>query len=203
MPRSPKTTSLVPANIGIVKNAPHPQAAKAFIDFLLSDQGQTILLDKKIRRLPVNPATYAMAPAGFPNPFMDSSIGAAVKFDVNLSKSRYNLVNSMFDVMITYRLDDLRSAVGAIQEAEAALKGKSNAKAHDLIDEARALVAALPITEAEAADPGFAGIFKKKRKKSTDKVTGRQAEVEEKWDSMVKANYAMAKQKAEQALSML
>ncbi len=199
----PKTTTLVPANIGIVKNAPHPEAARAFIDFLLSDQGQIILLDKKIRRLPVNPDTYAMAPAGFPNPFKDSSIGAAVKFDVNLSKSRYNLVNSMFDVMITYRLDDLRSAVGAIQKAEAALEGKSNAKASALIAEAHALIAALPITEAEAAESDFANIFKKKRKKATDKVTGRQAEVEEKWDSMVKANYASARQKAEQALSML
>jgi len=61
-----------------------------------------------------------------------------------------------------------------------------------LIAEAKALVAALPITEAEAADPAFAGIFKKKRKKATDKVTGRQAEVEQKWDTMVKANYAKA-----------
>ncbi|MCK4710117.1 MAG: extracellular solute-binding protein, partial [Gammaproteobacteria bacterium] len=34
----PKTTALVPANIGVLNNAPHPKAAKAFIDFLLSDQ---------------------------------------------------------------------------------------------------------------------------------------------------------------------
>ncbi len=190
----PKTTALVPANIGVLNNAPHPQAAKAFIDFLLSDQGQEILLNKKIRRLPVNPATYAKAPPNFPNPFKDgSTIGAAVNFDVKLSKSRYNLVNSMFDVMITYRLDDLREATKAIQDAEAANGNK------DMIAEAKALVAALPITEAEAADPAFAGIFKKKRKKSTDKVTGRQAEVEQKWDTMVKANYAKAIEVANKA----
>ena len=199
----PTVTTLVPANVGIVRNAPHPQAARAFIDFLLSDEGQTILLDKKIQRLPVNPKVYAKAPPGFPNPFKDSSIGSAVKFDVLLSKARYNLVNSMFDVMITYRLDDLRDAVKAIQDAEAKLAGRNNPKARALIDEARALVAALPITEAQAADPAFAGIFKKKRKKATDKVTGRQAEVEQQWDSFVKANYAKAKQKAMQAASML
>ncbi len=199
----PTVTTLVPANVGVIKNAPHPKAARAFIDFLLSDEGQTILLDKKIQRLPVNPKVYAKAPPGFPNPFKDHSIGAAVKFDVLLSKARYNLVNSMFDVMITYRLDDLRDAVKAIQEAEAKLAGKPNAKAKALIDEARALVAALPITEAEAADPAFAGIFKKKRKKATDKVTGRQAEVEQQWDEFVKGNYAKAKQKARQAASML
>ncbi len=182
----PEVTTLVPANIGVIKNSPHPKAAQAFIDFLLSDEGQTILLDKKIRRLPVNPSTYASAPDGFPNPFKDSSIGAAVKFDVQLSKARYNLVNSMFDVMITYRMDDLRAATKAIQEAEAA---NGNAQ---MIAEAKALVAALPITEAEAANPEFAGIFKKKRKKATDKVTGRQAEVEQQWDDFVKANYAKA-----------
>jgi len=75
--------------------------------------------------------------------------------------------------MITYRLDDLRNAVKAIQDAEAKLAGNSNPKARAMIEEARALVAALPITEAQAADPAFAGIFKKKRKKATDKVTGR------------------------------
>ena len=199
----PKVTTLVPANVGIIKNAPHPQAARAFIDFLLSDEGQTILLDKKIMRLPVNPKAYAKAPPGFPNPFKDHSIGAAVKFDVLKSKARYNLVNSMFDVMITYRLDDLRNAVKAIQDAEAKLAGNNNPKAGAMIEEARALVAALPITEAQAADPAFAGIFKKKRKKATDKVTGRQAEVEQKWDEMVKANYAKARRLAEQAASML
>jgi len=199
----PETTTLVPANIGIIKNAPHPEAAKKFIDFLLSDEGQKILLDKKIRRLPVNPNTYADAPADFPNPFKDASIGAAVKFDVQLSKARYNLVNSMFDVMITYRLDDLRAATKVIQDAQAALAGKDNSQARALIAEAKALVAKLPITEKQAADPEFAGIFKKKRKKATDKVTGRQAEVEEEWDNMVKTNYAAATAKAQEALALL
>nr|VFK58847.1 MAG: ABC-type Fe3+ transport system, substrate-binding protein [Candidatus Kentron sp. TC] len=199
----PRTTTLVPANVGIIKDAPHPEAAKAFIDFLLSEQGQKILLDEKIRRLPVNPKVYTQAPVDFPNPFEDGSIGTTVKFDVQLSKARYNVVNSLFDVMITYRMDDLRTATKTIQDAEAAMRGKTNSKAAGLIKEARALVAALPITEAEATDPEFAGIFRKKRKKATDEVTGRQAEVEQKWDDMVKANYTEATQKAKQALALL
>ena len=125
----PTVTTLVPANIGIVAKAPHPEAAAAFIEFLLSVEGQELLLDPKIRRLPVNPATYAKAPEGFPNPFEDSSIGAAVKFDLALSKNRYNLVNSLFDVMITYRLEELNAATKAIQDAEAALAGTTNAEA--------------------------------------------------------------------------
>ena len=199
----PSVTTLVPANVAIVNNAPHPGAAAVFIEFLLSNQGQEILLDPKIRRLPVRPEIYAKAPAGFPNPFQDKSIGAAVKFDVNKSKERYNLVNSLFDVMITYRLDDLRAATKAIQEAEAALVGKANDKAAQLIGEAKKLVTATPITEAESLDKDFAAIFKKKRKKATDKVTGRQAEVEAAWDSVVKNNYTKAKSLAEEAKSLL
>jgi len=199
----PKTTTLVPANIGLIKNAPHPEAAKTFINFLLSDEGQTILLDKKIRRLPVNPKTYAKAPADFPNPFKDSSIGAAVKFDVQLSKDRYNLVGALFDSMITYRMEDLRSATSAIQKAKAANKDKNNPQAAALIAEAQALVDATPVTEQEAADPAFNAVFKTKRKKAEDKAVGRQAEVEEQWDNFVKSNYEKATEKARQALALL
>lgn len=199
----PPVTTLVPANIAIVKNAPHPKAASAFIEFLLSPAGQEVLLDKKIRRLPVNPATYAKAPADFPNPFKDKSIGAAVKFDLQLSKNRYNVINSLFDVMVTYRLSDLRAATKAIQTAEAQMGGKSNMAAKKLIDEAKALVAKVPITAAQASKKEFNAIFKKKRKKATTKVTGRQAEIEREWDAQVKANYARARALAEKAASML
>ncbi|MDX2316334.1 MAG: extracellular solute-binding protein [Gammaproteobacteria bacterium] len=201
--RYPTVTTLVPANIALVKNGPNPEAAGAFIEYLLSAEGQELLLDPKIRRLPVNPATYAKAPKGFPNPFKDSSIGSAVKFDLALSKSRYNVINSLFDVMITYRLDDLRDATKAIQDAEAAMAGKSNAAAADLIAQAKALVNEVPVDAAMASSEEFNAIFKKKRKKATTKVTGRQAEVEQEWDALVKANYAKATSLAEKAKSML
>ncbi len=199
----PPVTTLVPANIAIVKNAPHPKAAAAFIEFLLSPEGQEVLLNPKIRRLPVNPATYAKAPAGFPNPFKDKSIGAAVRFDLKLSKNRYNVINSLFDVMVTYRLSDLRAATRAIQSAEAKMGGKPNTAARKMIDEAKALVAKVPITAAQASKKDFNRTFKKKRKKTTTKVTGRQAEIEQAWDTEVKANYAKARALAEKAASML
>jgi ABC-type Fe3+ transport system substrate-binding protein len=195
----PKVTTLVPANIAIVKNAPSPKKAAAFIEYLLSAEGQEILLDPKIRRLPVNPATYAKAPKGFPNPFKDKSIGAAVKFDLGLSKGRYNVINSMFDVMITYRLDDLRAATKAIQNAEAKAKGSAAMK---MIAEAKALVAKSPISASKASEKSFNAIFKKKRKKKSVKTTGRQAEFEQAWDTEIKANYAKAMELANKAASM-
>jgi len=196
----PTVTTLVPANFAIVKNAPNAEAAGVFIEYLLSPEGQEVLLDPKIRRLPVNPKTYAKAPKGFPNPFKDKSIGSAVKFDLALSKNRYNVVNSLFDVMVTYRLEDLVEATRAIQEAEATVG--SNKKAWKMIAEAKALVARVPITEAQAAEKSFNAIFKTKRKKATTKVKGRQAEIEKEWDKMVVANYAKAKELAEKAMKM-
>ncbi|MBT6096243.1 MAG: extracellular solute-binding protein [Rhodospirillaceae bacterium] len=194
----PTVTTLVPANIAIVKNAPNHDAAATFIEYLLSPEGQEVLLNPKIRRLPVNPATYAKAPKGFPNPFEDKTIGSEVKFNLQLSKNRYNVVNSLFDTMITYRLKELRAAVNAIQEA----KAKKNPKAAELIAQAQALVAAMPISADQASQKDFNAIFKTKRKKASTKVKGRQAEIEKQWDAMVVANYAQAKALAEKAKGM-
>ncbi len=47
----PSVTAIVPANIGIIKGAKDQKAAEAFIEYLLSDEGQQILLDPKIQRL--------------------------------------------------------------------------------------------------------------------------------------------------------
>ena len=73
--------------------------------------------------------------------------------------------------------------------------------------QARTLLTAMPISEAEAVDGKFPGVFTsdayKKRKKADVKVPQRQAEIEEKWDSFTKKNYAEAEAKAKQALSML
>ncbi|KAA3630354.1 MAG: extracellular solute-binding protein [Proteobacteria bacterium] len=198
----PTITALVPANVGIIKNAPHPNAAAAFIDYLLSDEGQEILFDKKIQRLPVKPAIYAKAPEGLPNPFKDKSIGAAVKFDSDLSEGRYNLVNSLFDQLITFRMDELRAATGAIHEATAALAKKPNKEGQKLLDQARQHLGAIPVSESEASNPNFVAIFQKKRKKSTDTVPERQAEVEQRWDAFARENYTKAEQLAKQAASM-
>jgi iron(III) transport system substrate-binding protein len=198
----PSVTALVPANIGMVKDGPNAAEAATFIEYLLTPEGQEVLLDPAIMRLPINPATYASAPDGFPNPFKDSSIGSAVNFDVSKSGARYNLVNSLFDVMITYRLDDLRAAVRAVQLAEAKYPAGSNPEADALIAEARALIEASPIDEAQSLDADFAGVFTKKRKKATDTVGERQAEIEQRWDTMVVENYRRAKELAEQAANL-
>ena len=87
----PTVTTIVPANVGIIANAKNQNAAEAFVEFLLSEEGQQILLDPKIQRLPVRLATYDKAPAGYPNPFKDTALGAKVSFNPELSEGRYEL----------------------------------------------------------------------------------------------------------------
>jgi phosphoglycerate transport regulatory protein PgtC len=195
----PRLTTIVPANVGIIANAKNQKAAEAFVEFLLSDEGQQILLDPKIQRLPVRLATYDKAPAGYPNPFKDTSLGSAVNFNVDVSEARYELLNALYDRLITFRLKELNAAWKAIHEAEKKLGPGAGGEAKRLLAEARKLATAVPISDKEAADKAIAGSFQEV--KPGQKVAGRQAEFEEKWDSFALKNYGEAKSLAEKALT--
>ena len=195
----PSVTTIVPANVGIIANARNAKAAEAFVEFLLSEEGQQILLDPKIQRLPVRPASYAKAPAGYPNPFTNTSLGAKVSFNADLSEGRYELLNSLFDRVITFRLKELNAAWKAIHDTEKKLGTGANAAAKKLLADARKLATSVPITEKEASDKAIAASFQEI--KAGQKAAGRQAEFEEKWDSFAVKNYAEAKALAERAAS--
>ena len=193
----PTVTTLVPANVGIIANARNQKAAEAFVEFLLSEEGQQILLEPKIQRLPVRPATYAKAPAGYPNPFKDATLGARVKFDADISEERYALLNSLFDRIITFRLKELNAAWKAIHDAEKKLAANASAEAKQLIADARKHATAVPVTDKEASDPAITKAFRALKK--GEKAAGRQAEFEAKWDDFAVKNYAEAKALAEKA----
>ena len=114
----PALTSVVPASVAVVKNGPNPANGRAFVEYLLSDEGQQKLFAPEIGRLPVVPALYARAPKGYPNPFAMKLGG--VDFDDKLSSSRRNVVNSLFDHVITFRHAELKAAWGAIHAAGSA-----------------------------------------------------------------------------------
>jgi phosphoglycerate transport regulatory protein PgtC len=190
----PSVTTIVPANVAIIANAPNRAGAEAFVEFLLSPAGQEVLLEPSIRRLPINPAVYAKAPSDYPNPFKDSSIGARVKFDVDISEKRTNVVDTLFDQTITFQLDGLKATSKAIHDAEAALAKKDNAQARALVKEARDLVAAVPVSDAQAASPEITGAFTGAKEKGA-----RQAELEQQWASFARERYAQARAKAEEA----
>ena len=157
----PTLNALVPANVGIVKNGPNPAGARAFVEFLLSPQGQETLFEPTIRRLPVLPSVYAKAPAGLPNPF-DLAIASAnqAPFNVDLSERRYTVVDVLYDQLVSFHLDALKRVTKTLHDAEARLARRDNPQARGRIAEARALITAMPITEAEAASDEIVNAFK-------------------------------------------
>ncbi|MBJ6127730.1 ABC transporter substrate-binding protein [Microvirga splendida] len=193
----PTVTTIVPANVAVVANAPNKAGAEAFVDYLVSPAGQEVLLEPSIRRLPVNPAVYAKAPADYPNPFKDPSLGARVKFDVNVSEKRTNVVDVLYDQTVTFQLDALKAATKAIHDAEAAIAKKDNADAKALVKEARDLVAVMPVTEQQASSSEITGAFTGGKEKGA-----RQAELEQQWAAFAKERYQQAQAKAEQALKL-
>ncbi len=210
----PSSTVFVPSGIAVLKQSPEPELAKKFIDFVLSKQGQELLLHPDISRLPVSPDAYLTdnLPVGYPQPFSAKQLGSQMPFDVQKSRLRYNLVNSLFDVMITYRFDELKSAVLSLQQAEKKLlspfmannqtQSKSSTLAGALI-RGRDLINYLPIQELMSYDPKFTSKFNQKRKKVTDVIEGEQGEIEREWDRAIQKKYQLAKDTVDESLNLI
>ena len=195
----PSVTAIVPANIGLIANARNPELGKRFINFALSPEGQLLLLHARISRLPVLPSVYAKAPQGYPNPF-GGKIKPKVNFDSDLSRSRYYVVNALFDQTVTFRHRELVAASKAINEAAAKLAGKSNAQAQNLLAEARELVYTPIVSEAKSKDKEFLALFSQSKRDAlkTKELTG----LEEYWNSTARRNYVKAAELANQAAAM-
>ncbi len=195
----PSVTAIVPANIALIANAKNPELGKKFIAFALSEEGQLLLLDPKISRLPVLPAIYAKAPGGYPNPY-GGKIKATVNFDTGLSESRYYVVSSMFDQAITFRQKELAAATKAINEATQKLAKKPNPQATKLLAEARELAYSPIVSADKVKDKPFLELFRD-TKRTAAKIKQITA-LEEHWGSTAKGNYAKALELAGQAAAL-
>lgn len=143
----PSRTAFLPAYIAIVASAPHPTAAKAFTDFVLSREGQTLLFRREINRYPIRPDVYAQAAANTANPFTLPE-GATYIYNFDIGPARAPLISALFNTAIAARHEKLRALWRAIQTAEA--KGITAAT-----KEARALAGWMPISDADAANADF------------------------------------------------
>jgi phosphoglycerate transport regulatory protein PgtC len=188
----PSVTAIVPANIGLVAGSKNPEAGKRFMQYTLSEEGQQLLFDPKISRLPVLPAMYSKAPAGYPNPF-GGTIQAKVNFDSALSESHYYLVQSIFDQAITFRHKELVAATKAIHDAEKRLGGRASPQ----LDEAKKLAWTAPVNAQQAKDPQLLAVFK--AKKGDAAAVARKTQLEEEWNTRARTNYARAVELANSA----
>ncbi|SHI14510.1 ABC transporter substrate-binding protein [Pollutimonas bauzanensis] len=196
----PEETAIVPANIALIAGAKNTEEGKKFIAYTLSKEGQELLLRPEISRLPVLPyKNLSNVPQGYPDPD-EIAKRSKVQFDVDLSQSRYYIVQSLFDQTITFRFADLQQATKAIHDAQAKLGAQPGAKAGELLAEARKLAWTPLLDVKQAQSPELLAIFKG-NKKDAD-ISQKLSRLQGDWNSQAKANYEKAQALAKEAASL-
>lgn len=195
----PSVTAIVPANIGLIEGGKDPADARKFIAFSVSKEGQQLLVLPQIGRLPILPASDLKMPPGYPNA-TEVAARAKVSFDPEESAKRYNIVSSMFDQTITFRLKELQAATKAIHEADAAIAKRANPEATALVKKARALAYTPVVSATMAENKEFLASFAadKKNSATNKQVTG----LEGSWNSKALEHYEEARKLAEQATAL-
>ncbi|MEW9836394.1 ABC transporter substrate-binding protein [Mesorhizobium marinum] len=144
----PHNTVFVPASIAILARSRNDAAAERFLDFVLSLEGQSLLLTRGIDRIPVVPGLRdaAAEPA---RPFDFPGLMNGKTFDASLSASRYNMVNLLFDEFIVRKRPVLASLWRRVNIISSAAPSP---QAQERIDEAVRELVGPPLAEARAVD---------------------------------------------------
>lgn len=112
---APKTAWITPEPIAILAGARHPKAAKAFIEFLLSERGQRVAMERGV--FPITPKYRVQGPKGSRAEMaVEFTGGIRSYFDVEvtniyddeLAQKRYEAVNSKFRAEIEAAMDQLK-----------------------------------------------------------------------------------------------
>jgi phosphoglycerate transport regulatory protein PgtC len=197
----PSVTAVVPANIALVAGSRNAEEARKFVAFTLSREGQELLFDPKISRLPIlaNKSFGAKVPANYPDAH-EIAKRAKVQFDSKLSSDRYQVVVSLFDQMVTFRLKELQAATKAIHEADRRLKARPNAQGAQLLQQARSYAYSPLVSESMIKDENFLELFRKNKKDVAvaKQLTG----LEDLWSTKARANYEKARELATQAAAL-
>jgi hypothetical protein len=183
----PEKVGYSPAHVGIFREAPNLDGARAFTSFVLSEQGQKLLFHPDIRKLPVRPSVYADKPKDYFNPFAAAQ-RASYDYEVSTGLMRQELDSALFDALITRHHAELKTMWQAIHQAE------QRAPNDPQLQAARIHANWLPLTAAQANDAALQQIFIKR-----DNGT---AALEQQWDEEIVKHYAQATQIAQAILGV-
>jgi iron(III) transport system substrate-binding protein len=101
----PKNAYVTPEPMAVLKGAPHPKAAHAFIEFLLTEEGQKIFMERglypitpkyKVSGAPGSSAEKAVQFTGGMRSFFEISVGNVYNEKIAGDAKRYEEVNSYF-----------------------------------------------------------------------------------------------------------
>ena len=148
----PERTAFLPAHVAMTAGAAHVAGAQAFIDFLLSMDGQRLMMERDSRRHPARPDAYRGAPQGFADPFALPA-STIVDYDSEIGRRRPPLITVLFDLAIVEGHAESAELWRKIHDAEGKFAG--NAKAMAALGEAKRLAAFIPVSESDARASSF------------------------------------------------
>lgn len=119
--------------IAILRNAPHPDVAKEFLEFVLSEAGQKIFFTKvgvpggpvryEIGKFSVMPDLYGKVPAATVVPLNPFLMKGLVPYRADLAATRSSLVNDIFGAFIIDSHDSLVARCRATSAGEGCVRG--------------------------------------------------------------------------------
>ncbi|MDR1647912.1 MAG: extracellular solute-binding protein [Zoogloeaceae bacterium] len=185
----PPRTAFNPSQVAIFANAPHPVAAREFVDFVLSPEGQEMLLHPDVRRLPVRKEIYDAHPELTAQPFAPGNLA----YDDALRRSRQGLVAALFEIALVEAHKNAVPLWSLLHRAEQEGRGAADDR-----QEIRSLLAAVPVNDAAQTDGALRRLFD-----FPDRTPGepepppapeRQA-IEARWRADIAARFDRARQK--------
>jgi iron(III) transport system substrate-binding protein len=100
---APKTAWITPEPIAVIAGAPHPKAAQAFIEFMLTERGQKVAMERgvfpitpkyRVQGAPGSPAEMAVEFTGGLRSYFDIEVNNI--YDDSIAQKRYEAVNSQY-----------------------------------------------------------------------------------------------------------
>jgi spermidine/putrescine-binding protein len=185
----PAPVAYSPAQIAITAATAHVDAAKRFVNFVLSEKGQRLLFHSDIRKLPIRPAVYKDKPANYFDPFQ-AAVANPVVYGPNNLLPRLALVNALFDVLITERQQRLQTLLQKLHTLKATGKPE--------LATIRLLLTQPPIDEKTAQDATLQLMLTKQQ--VADHASKNQLQMLEKsWRQALDLRYAKAESLLKQA----
>jgi ABC-type Fe3+ transport system substrate-binding protein len=148
----PERTAFLPAHVAMTAGSKHVAGAQAFIDFLLSKDGQQLMMERDSRRHPARPDAYQNAPQNFVNPF-SLPASSILAYDSEIGRRRPPLITVLFELVIFEGHAESVDLWRKIHDAEKKLA--ADAKAMAVLGEAKRLAGFVPISESDARATAF------------------------------------------------
>lgn len=148
----PARTAFLPAHVAMTASSKHVAAAQTFIDFLLSKDGQQLMMERDSRRHPARPDAYQSAPEGLVDPFTLPA-SAILDYDFEIGRRRPPLIKLLFDLAIVEGHPESAELWRKIHAAEKTFAGDAHVMA--ALGEAKRHAGFIPVSERDAGASAF------------------------------------------------